>query len=248
MRKFVSIFLAVTLISGFANNTALAENAAKSEATPEEVLARLKTLYPSTKFASVKLSPIAGVYEVVMGRNVAYFDSTGRYALFGNIFDVLKQEDLTEPVRANAARLDFKKLPFNDAIKTVRGNGKKIMAVFSDPECPYCKTLEPELAKLNDVTIYTFLLPMFGQEGTAFEKAAAVWCSSDRSDAWKKLMATGKITSAVKDCDVQALNRNKDLAARSGIRGTPILVNETGRILMGAVDWAQLEAFLLQRD
>src|SRR5438093_13714696 len=123
---------------------------------------------------------MAGVYEAVMGSNLAYVGSDGRHFLFGHLFDMRTQTDLTAPKHATDERISsdalealpkirFAALPLNDAIKTVRGNGLRLVAVFSDPNCPYCKVLDGELAKLDNVTLYTFLLPWISPDRTAAE-------------------------------------------------------------------------------
>lgn len=221
-----------------------------SQNVSEEMTAKLKKLYPATKFTSVKTTPIPGLYEAVMGSNVAYFDATGRYAVFGHVFDMEKQQDLTQAIKAKLGAdlnslpsLDFKSLPLSDAIKIVRGNGKRVVAVFSDPDCPYCRGLESELDKINDVTIYTFMLSLQGGD-KGFEKVAAVWCDKEPIQAWQKLMATGKAGTAPADCNTDALKRNFLLAQRHQIRGTPTLINGEGKVLAGAAETAQLELFL----
>ena len=154
-------------------------------ADPDEIalLERLKSMYPATQWSSVTRTPIAGVYEAVMGSNLAYVGSDGRHFLFGHLFDMRTQTDLTAPKLAAAERtsadapdappkVSFDALPLADAIKTVHGKGERVLAVFSDPNCPYCKLLDAELAKMDNVTLYTFLLPWISPDRTA---AQAAW-------------------------------------------------------------------------
>ena len=216
----------------------LVASAAAYAAEPDELalLARLQSMYPATQWTSVTRTPIAGVYEAVMGSNLAYVGSDGRHFLFGHLFDMRTQTDLTAPKLAAAERgapaasepvrkVSFESLPLADAIKTVRGSGARVLAVFSDPNCPYCRMLEGELAKLDDVTVYTFLLPWVSPDRTAAE------------DAWAKANPTRAGDSAV-------LDRNLKLAARVGLRGTPLLIAGDGRVSEGAARAAELEAWL----
>jgi hypothetical protein len=123
-----------------------------------------------------------------MGRNLAYVGSDARYFLFGHLYDMREQRDLTADRLEAARRIDFASLPLADAITTVRGDGSRVLAVFSDPDCPYCRKLEQELAKLDNVTVHTFLYPLGELHPEARQRAIAVWCAPDRAAAWKALM------------------------------------------------------------
>jgi len=214
------------------------------------VAANLKHAYPNTKIQSVSPTPLPGIYQVVMGRNVAFVDASGRYFIFGHLFDMQKQVDLTASTSASAddgtqnVRLNFKDLPLNEAIKTVHGNGSRVVAVFSDPECPYCRQLEPELAKLNNVTIYTFLLPLASIHPDSPAEATAIWCQHDRSKAWNDFMLRGTQTSPPKAGCKTPLADIQTLAAKYNINGTPYLISGDGRIMPGAANSERLEAFI----
>lgn len=206
-------------------------------ADPDEIalLQQLQRLYPATQWSSVTRTPLAGVFEAVMGSNIAYVGEDGRHFLFGHLFDMRTQTDLTAPklarqnVGSDAANAlpstSFASLPLTDAIKTVKGRGARAVAVFSDPNCPYCKLLEDELVQLDDVTIYTFLLP---------------WVTPDRHAAEA---AWARANPARAD-DTAVLDRNLRLAAQVGLRGTPLLIAADGRISEGAQRAGELEAWL----
>ena len=153
-------FVGATLLAAA---TAFAQPA---DATPEQrLLSTLRQLYPATTFTRVQSTPVPGLYEVALGNNVAYAAEDGRYFVFGHLFDLQTQRDLTVANRLasarSPARVDFAALPLADAIKTVRGtDGRRVLAVFSDPDCPYCQELEAQLAALDNATVYTFLLPI----------------------------------------------------------------------------------------
>ena len=211
--------------------------------SPATALAkRLRELYPNTQFSTVTDSPVSGIYEVVMGRNIAYTDEHGRYFLFGHLFDLPTQRDLTAERKDELARIDFAQLPLEDAIKTVHGAGSRVVAVFSDPDCPYCKQLEPELAKIDDVTIYTFLMPLTQLHPDARNKAISVWCGANRVQAWAALMLRNQ-TPAAATCD-HPVDRNVALGARHQITGTPTLIASDGRVMPGAASAAQIEDWL----
>lgn len=221
----------------------LVADASLAADTPANALAkRLRELYPNTQFSTVSDSPVAGIFEVVMGRNIAYTDERGRYFLFGHLFDMPAQRDLTAEHKDELARIDFSQLPLKDAIKTVHGAGSRVVAVFSDPDCPYCRKLEPELAKVDDVTIYTFLMPLAELHPDARNKAISIWCGPDRVKAWSALMLRNQNPSSA-NCD-HPVDRNVALGERYQITGTPTLVSADGRVMPGAASAAQIEAWL----
>jgi len=206
----------------------------------------LRLMYPKTRFAKISTTPLPGIYEVEMGSNVAFVEESGRYFIFGRMFDMEKQEDITsgaEAAQPASPAVDFASLPLQYAIKTVHGQGLRVLVVFSDPDCPYCKKLEQELAKVDDVTVYTFLMPLEQLHPDSRTKADAVWCSKDRSAAWSALMLDGTVPKKTKGCEAphQAV---LPLAEKLGINGTPFLVAGDGRTMPGAAAAARISTWL----
>lgn len=205
----------------------------------KDVEKRLKEQYPATKITAVRESQVKGVYEVIMGRNVAYTDESGRYMIFGHLYDMKEQKDLTADVLDDLNRVDVSLLPQTDAIKTVRGKGERKLFVFSDPDCPYCKRLEAELAKMDNVTIYTLLYPLEGLHPDARRKAEAIWCAKDRVKAWEEFMANGKLPDA-SGCETP-IDRNLRLGNTLGVNGTPTIIFADGAIAPGMLPAAEIE-------
>ena len=220
------------------------DSAANTASAANEIGKRLQAQYPSTRFGAVNTTPWPGVFEVVMGANLAYVDLSGQYFLFGHLYDMKSQRDLTAERKDTLARIDFDALPLADAIKEVRGNGSRVLAIFSDPDCPYCQKLETDLRTLTNVTIYTFLMPLVSLHPAAHRKAVSVWCARDRSAAWHATMWRGEAVPEA-DCP-HPVDRNVALGERLGINGTPTLIAADGRMLPGAASKEQIEAWLLR--
>jgi thiol:disulfide interchange protein DsbC len=204
--------------------------------------AKLKSLYPSTTISSVRVSALPNLFEVVIGKSVAYVDMSGKYFLFGHLYDMATQTDITAQRLDQLSQVDFSTLPLQDAIKTVRGTGARKIAIFSDPDCPFCKVLEKNLVSLNDVTIYTFLFPIAQLHPTAKNKALNIWCSKNKNATWEDTMLRNAAPAAAQ-CD-HPLDRNIALAAKLGINGTPTLIAADGRLAPGAMPSEQIEAWL----
>ena len=177
-----------------------------------------------------------------MGTNLAYVDQSGQYFLFGHLYDMKAQRDLSAERKDTLARVDFDTLPLTDAMKEVRGNGARVLAIFSDPDCPYCQQLESDLRGLSNVTIYTFLMPLVSLHPAAHSKAVSVWCAKDSIAAWHATMWRGE-PIAQADCP-HPVDRNVALGERLGINGTPTLIAADGRMLPGAASKDQIEAWL----
>lgn len=225
-RLIASSLLLICLIAG---------TASASEAVRKGVQAR----FPDIPVESVQKTPFSGIYEVVVGGRVLYTDEKVSYIFIGNLIDArgAAERDLTRERNAQLAVQTLKKAS-DQAIKRVRGNGKRVIYTFEDPNCGYCKQLQKELAKINDVTIYTFLWPILSQDSV--DKSRAIWCAKDRAKAWDDFMIRGAAAQSDGNC-VVPFEKNHELTQRFGIRGTPAIFLADGRMLGGYVPAAELE-------
>lgn len=221
-----------------------------ADETSDAVKSALEARYPATTFTDVKPTPIHGLYEVVMGRNIAYTDAVGKYMLFGHMFDMKEQKDITADEIASINKVDVTQLSTADAIKTVHGKGARVLYVFSDPECPYCKKLEPELAKIDNVTIYTFMFPLESLHPGTSDLSKKIWCAKNPSAAWASFMSTGNLSKDAeqsKDCKTP-IERNAQKGQQLGINGTPTLIFSNGMLAPGALPAAEIEKNLSKSD
>lgn len=185
-----------------------------------------------------------GLYEVVIGTEIFYVDAAVNYVFAGRVFDARTREDLTTKKRDELLKVDFKSLPLDNAIKSVRGDGSRTLVTFEDPNCPYCKKLFKDLDGLKNVTIYTFLYPILSQD--SFEKSRAVWCAKDRAAAWADLMGKGQAPAAAPaDCK-HPLQQILALGQKLDVTGTPTLIFPSGKRAPGAVPLERIEQMLAE--
>ena len=211
--------------------------------SPASVAAKLRENFPERPFGAVAATPIPGLFEVVTGDSISYVDATGTYIIFGGkMVDYKKQVNMTEQRLGEVNKIDPKQLPVADALKIVKGNGQRVLYLFTDPNCPYCKKLETEdLKSVENVTIYTFLYPILGQGSR--DKVEHLWCSKDRAKAWADLMLRGVAPPAVA-CDTAAVTRTVALGQQLRVSSTPTMFAADGRRLAGAVGATALNSFL----
>jgi thiol:disulfide interchange protein DsbC len=194
----------------------------------------------------VSKSPIAGIFEIrVGGTDVFYTDAEGNYLIQGNFIDTKAKRNLTEERIAKLTEINFDALPLKDAFTVVRGNGKRKVAVFEDPNCGYCKRFEADLQNVNNVTVYMFLYPILGPGST--ERSKNIWCAKDKAKAWMDWMVKSTDTPAAPaTCDIAALNRNVEFGKKHKITGTPTLIFADGNRVPGAIPAAQVEKYLAE--
>lgn len=191
------------------------------------------------KIDEVSKTPIDGLYEIrVNGVDIYYTDAQANYLIQGNLIDTKQKRNLTEERVDKLTAINFDALPFKDAFTIVRGNGKRKLAVFEDPNCGYCKRFEKDLQKVNNVTIYMFLYPILSADSG--EKSKAIWCAKDKAKAWQDWMVRD-ITPPAASCDSAAIGRNVELGHRFKVTGTPTLVFTDGTRVPGAVGADQVE-------
>ncbi|MGF6922633.1 DsbC family protein [Paraburkholderia sp. 40] len=212
---------------------------AQADQTTDKLKATLQTRLSDVTIKGVSKSPIAGLYEVNLGTQIIYSDASGDYLMLGDMVDSKTRKNLTEARLSETNRIDFASLPFGNAVKVVRGNGARKIAVFSDPNCPYCKQLEKTLLSIDNVTVYTFLYPVLSPDSTA--KSKSIWCSADRAKAWESWMQDRQAPTAAATCDTAAIDKNLALGRSMNVEGTPTVFLADGRRLPGAVPADRLD-------
>jgi thiol:disulfide interchange protein DsbC len=216
---------------------ALAQTPAQEAAIRKNLVERLPGL---PKIDEIRRTPMNGLFEVRMGNEIVYTDADGSHLIQGQLVDTRSRRDLTQERQDKLNAIAFDSLPLKDAITIVRGNGKRKLALFEDPNCGYCKRFERDLQKVSDITIYLFLMPILGAEST--EQSRNVWCSKDKAKAWSDLMTADKpVPPSSPGCDTSALTRNVEYGRKMRITGTPTLIFANGNRVPGAISAAQVE-------
>lgn len=223
MKKLLALFLFAMLSSAHAG-----EN---------EIRQSLQSKFPNIgKLEHVVKTPYGGLYEIVVGDQLLYTDEQGQYLFDGSVIEAKSRRDLTEERRRQLFAIDFDKLPLNLAVKKVKGNGKRKLAYFTDPNCGYCKRLEKELSKVGDVTLYLFLYPIF--QGSD-EIVRNVYCAKSPARAWDDLMLNG-VMPARASCKMP-LEAIMALGKKLRVNGTPNLVFGDGMQVPGYLPADELE-------
>ena len=217
--------LACSLSAAFAQEAVIRKNLAE----------RLPAL---SKIDEVSKTPMNGLYEIRVDSDIFYTDAEGNFLIQGNLIDVKGKRNLTEERVTKLSSIDFDDLPLKDAFTQVRGNGKRKLAVFEDPNCGYCKRFERDLQKVNDVTIHTFLIPILSADSA--EKSKNIWCAKDKNKAWLDWMVRDQ-NPAKASCDTTALERNLAFSKKYKITGTPTVFFANGTRVPGAISAPEIE-------
>ena len=231
MIKIISIFLCF-----FSSLVAFADEDVLREA--------MKTIYPELPIKSIKKTDYNDLYEVFIGSQIIYTNDAFDFLIVeGRVVDPKTKTDLTELRLEELNRINFNDLPLSDAIKVVKGDGKRKIAIFSDVDCPYCKRLEKkELSNINNITIYTFLYPL-AIHPEAEEKSKKIWCAKDRAKAWNEYIFKDKLPKNSGDCKTP-INKIVKLGKDLGISSTPTIILPNGKRVPGAIPYKQLEEYL----
>ncbi|RYF14990.1 MAG: DsbC family protein [Comamonadaceae bacterium] len=240
--------MALGLVSGAASDNKAPTAANAAAQVPAAVESTLRKVLPERipqlgALDEVRRAPVPGLYEVRVGSDIFYTDAEGNFLVNGEIIDTRARRNLTEERVEKLLAVDFAKLPLKDAFVMVRGDGKRKLAVFEDPNCGYCKRFERDLQSVDHVTVYTFLYPILGPDSN--DKSRNIWCAKDKGKSWLDWMLRNQTPArADASCDTGALMRNVEFGKRHKITGTPTLIFADGSRVPGAIPAAEIEKLL----
>lgn len=228
--------LVLFLLLGWLTNQALADET--------QLRKLLQDHFPGTEIESLSKTSFAGLYEVVVGGEILYTDEQAKYFFMGHMIDTQSRVSLTsermQQIR-DARRIAIDTLPLEHSIKVVKGKGERVLIVYSDPNCPFCKKLEKELIDVKNITIHTLLYPILNG---SMSTATSIWCAPDRLKAWDDFMLRN-IAPASKECEtpIQTLLQS---GQQYRVTGTPTLIFADGSVVSGMIPAAEIEKRLEQ--
>jgi thiol:disulfide interchange protein DsbC len=230
--KFTPLALAATLLF---SATAQANEAVIRKALAEQ--------FPNASIASVQKTPYSGLFEVYIDGQLIYVDAQAKYVFAGDVIDLKTKSNLSQERLNRLQAIKWDTLPLKNAMKTVKGKGERQLVVFSDVDCPFCRKFEAELAKVDNITVYTFLYPIEGLHPKAVQISRQIWCAPDRNKAWDDYITRGTIPSNDGKC-ANPVDETIALGNKLKVSGTPTLVFANGVRVPGMVPAAQLERLL----
>lgn len=235
-----SIKLAVLAVLGLTCATTFAQSA-EERAVKKRIEQRIGE---RAQVISVTKTPYSGLFEVHTDNNdILYTDRKAEYLFVGRILNTTTFEDYTKARVDQVSKVKFSDLPLESALKMVKGDGKRVIAVFEDPNCGYCKRFRNTLHELDNVTVYTFMYNILSEDSA--EKSKNVWCSADRMKAWDDWMMANKVPAAAPaSCLTNPNEKVFALGQKLKISGTPTVFFADGSRIPGAVDVKALEAKL----
>jgi len=231
------LFKSMALVATLLFSTGVAQ---ANEAVIRKVLSEK---FPEAKIASIQKTPYSGLYEVYMDGQLVYADANAQYIFLGDVLDVKNRANLSQARLSVLNVVPLNQLPLNNALKTVKGKGERKLVVFSDADCPYCRKFEAELAKVDNITVYTFLFPIEGLHPKAVQISRQIWCAPDKNKAWDDYIGSGKIPANDGKC-ANPVDENIALGSKLGINGTPTIILSSGQRIPGMVPAAKLEELM----
>lgn len=244
MKRFIRGYLLVIALCG--PGVLLASHAYASDDVTTKLQQTLQQRFPTIRIETVQPSPVPGLYQVIAGQQVVYTDASGDHMIVGRMMDTQTRHDMSADALDDYYTVNFKTLPLNEAIKIVKGNGGRKIALFADPDCPYCRQLEQNMRSMTDVTVYLFLFPLEQVHPHATADAKAIWCSPDRASAWENWMLDRTPIPGGGSCADDPIQKIRALADSLHIHATPTFFLEDGKRIGGVIPTDQIQRLMAQ--
>ncbi|WP_417684862.1 bifunctional protein-disulfide isomerase/oxidoreductase DsbC [Pseudidiomarina gelatinasegens] len=187
------------------------------------------------KVESAKPADIAGLYEVITDQGLVYASDDGQHIISGRIFDITGEQpnNVSEKVLEQMRTNDLATVS-DTVIEYTAPNQQHVIHVFTDTSCGYCRQLHERIDEYLDagITVRYLAWPRNGLQSKAAVDLQNAWCADDQQAA---------LTAAKNDEEVALAMCNDPVAMhfalgqKFGVRGTPAIVLESGRLLPGFV-------------
>lgn len=233
-KTFVAFAVSALMAVGFAG---LAQAQTQTETYIKKMISA--NIGGGVKVDSVTKTPYGGLYEVRMGNEIVYTDEKAKYIFVGSIIDIKGSVNFTKQRTDELSKVNFSDLPLDIAVKYVKGDGKRVIAIFEDPNCGYCKKFRKTLQAVDNITVYTFMYNILTDD--SITKSRDIWCSPDRSKAWDDWMLNGKVAPTAAASCVTPHEKVLALGRKMRVSGTPTVIFTDGSRLPGMVDVKSLE-------
>lgn len=236
----VALALSVVAVTGILTVQAQNKNAASATPVEDYIKKMISTnVGAGVAVDSVTKTPYSGLYEVRMGNEIVYTDEKAKYVFVGSIIDIKGSVNYTKQRTDEFNRVNFSELPLDAAVKYVKGDGKRVVAIFEDPNCGYCKKFRKTLQSVENITIYTFMYNILADDSAT--KSRDIWCSTDRSKAWDEWMINGKLAPTAPASCSAPHEKVLALGRKLHVTGTPTVIFTDGSRLPGMVDVKAME-------
>lgn len=235
--------LSICLITFFIGiNQAYADDVVVSKLT-KQLNAEIPGVGKGATISSVTKTPYSGLYEVVINGQVVYTDDKAKYLFLGNVIDLATLKNLTQARVDRLGSANPTNFPLDHAIKFVKGDGSRKLYIFSDPECPYCKRLEQDLAQVTNITYYVFPFPLDSLHPGSTALSKTIWCAKDRKQAWLDALLSNKASKNDGNCE-NPVAADMALGESLHITGTPTMFFANGQRIAGALPADKIEQLL----
>lgn len=183
--------------------------------------------------------PATAIFATENNGRFAVITDTGRFIIQGTLYDVWNQQEINSVEEARWAAthipLDKANVGFQDLEPYSVGQGEKVVYLFSDIQCGFCKDLIAEARRglPEGYRLDIIMLPLLGAE--SHRRTADIHCASDRAQAWNAAV-TGDMNTPLDatDCDLSVLDKRMTTAQFIGARNVPFLIRDDGLVQQGA--------------
>ena len=240
--SILSLFFSILMALG----SLVSPPSAKAQCpSTEKLLPGIKKTFPKLQFEIVKVNPteVPGLCQVQVKvgaqNHLLYTDSRGEFFLAGNLFEAKTGRNLTQETLQLLTRLTPEEMRQIESLTAFTlGQGKKVVYLVTDPQCPYCKQAESLLKKLiekEDFQVRILLFPLDIHKG-AREQSISILCDRKGFEG----LETGYRSDHQCAEGVNKVSSTIAFLQKKGIVSTPTFIFSDGIYLSGLISEEEL--------